>query len=454
MALDPFTERTGRVTRRSFLRGAAGAALALPFLESWPFAREARGEPEKAPLRFVFIMVPNGVNLKEWRPTAEGPDFVLPKTLEPLAKHREDLLVLSGLGIDGAAPNGDGAGDHARAGAAFLTCSHPRKTGGADIHAGVSVDQLLARVLGESVPFASVELGTEASAQGGSCDSGYSCAYSSNLAWSSPSSPLSKEIDPKRAFDRLFCDGDGLLPAQRAKRDRYRASILDAVSDDAKKARDQMSGSDRRKLDEYLDSVRTLEKRFAATGRQRKGDGLALQAPPAGVPSDYKEHIRRLHDVVTLAFETDTTRVVSIMLGNEGSNRSYPSVEAPEGHHDLSHHGKDQDKLAKVARIDRFHVEQLAYLCDRLAATKEGNGTLLESTIIFYGSAIADGDAHNHDDLPLLLLGGRRFGVDTGRHARWRHGTPAANLYLSLLQKAGVKADRFADSTAPLAIWR
>jgi hypothetical protein len=304
-------------------------------------------------------------------------------------------------------------------------------------------------VLGEGVPFASLELGTEPSAQAGSCDSGYSCAYSSNLAWSAPGSPLSKEVNPRRAFERLFLDGDGLTPDARTRRDRFRASILDAVKGDAAKVREKLSSTDRRKLDEYLESVRTLEKRLAAT--RAKSTSPAMKAPPPGIPSDYAEYVRRLHDVVKLALETDTTRVATIMCGNEGSNRSYPELDVPEGHHDISHHGNDAGKLVKIAQIDRFHVEHLAYLLDQLASVKQGNGTLLDHTLVVYGSAIGDGDAHNHDELPILLCGGRAAGIDSGRHRRFKRDTPLANLYLALLQRVGVKTDRFADSREPLA---
>jgi hypothetical protein len=443
-----------RFSRRALLRGAAGAALAVPFLESWPLASRALAEPAKAPLRLLFVMVPNGVHGPTWSPKDVGADYVLPRTLEPLAPFKKDLLVVSGLAVDGARPHGDGPGDHARAGAAFLTCSHPKKTGGAEIHAGVSVDQVAAKALGQGVPFASLELGTEPSAQAGSCDSGYSCAYSSNIAWSGPASPLAKEVNPRRAFERLFLDGEGLSPAERAKRRRLRASVLDAVMGDAEKTREKLSGTDRRKLDEYLESVRTLEKRLEATARD-KDRAAGHAAPPAGVPHEYAEHIRLLHDVVKLAFETNTTRVASIMIGNEGSNRSYPSIDVPDGHHDCSHHGRDAAKQAKIAKIDRFHTEQLAYLLGQLAAVKEGDGTLLDSTLVVYGSAIGDGDAHNHDQLPILLAGGAAAGIASGRHVRYPHDTPLANLYLALLDRVGVNVDSFADSTERLpGLWR
>ncbi len=446
------------LTRRALLRGAAGAALAVPFLESWPFADllpRALAEPaDKTPLRVLFIMVPNGVHVPSWKCQGEGSDFELSKTLQPLAPYRRDLMVLSGLAIDGARPHQDGPGDHARAGGAFLTCTHPKKTGGSEIQVGISVDQMLTKTLGEGVPFASLELGTEPSAQAGSCDSGYSCAYSSNISWSSPSLPVAKEINPRRAFERLFMDGEGLTPMARAKRDRLRASVLDAVKGDAKDVREKLSGTDRRKLDEYLDSVRALEKRLEATTKDKAANAKGKE-PPRGIPGDYAEHIRRLHDVIKLAFETNTTRVATLMVGNEGSNRSYRSIDVPDGHHDISHHGKDEQKTAKIAKIDRFHVEQLAYLIGQLKSVKEGQGTLLDSTIVVYGSAIGDGDAHNHDDLPVLLLGGAKAGLALGRHVRYRHDTPMANLYLALLQRAGVKVSSFADSREPLpGIWR
>jgi hypothetical protein len=440
-------------TRRALLRGA-GVALAVPFLESWPL-RAAFAEPgPKTPMRLLFIMVPNGVHVPKWKCTGEGDAFELSPTLAPLAPYKKDLVVLQGLAIDGARPHQDGPGDHARAGGAFLTCAHPKKTGGAEIQAGTSVDQVAASVLGEGVPFPSIELGTEPSAQAGSCDSGYSCAYSSNISWRSPSQPTTKEINPRRAFERLFLDGEGLTPGERGKRARLRASVLDAVRGDAQDVREKLSGADRRKLDEYLESVRALEKRFEATGKANVGTSKPKE-PPRGIPSDYGDHIRRLHDVVKLAFETNTTRVATVMVGNEGSNRSYPSLEVPDGHHDISHHGKDEKKLEKIAKVDKFHVEQLAYLLGQLKSVKEGQGTLLDTTIVVYGSAIGDGDAHNHDDLPLIMAGGAKLGVATGRIVKVKHDTPAANLYLSLLQRVGVKTTSFADSKEPLAaIWR
>jgi len=435
------------MNRRAFLRGAAGAALALPFLESWPFPSLATAAQPKAPLRLVFIMTPNGANMSQWTPDAEG-DLVLAKTLEPLVPYKKQLLVLSGLTLDGARPKGDGPGDHARSGASFLTCSHPKKTEGADIQAGVSVDQVAAKVIGETTPFPSIELGTEHSAQAGNCDSGYSCAYTSNLSWTSPSTPLAKEVNPRKVFERLFLDGEGMTPEKRIKRDKFRASVLDVVKDDAAHAREKLSVADRKKLDEYLDSVRALEKRLGSRAKDRKVP--VMKDMPKGIPGDYGDHIKRLFDVTKMAFETDTTRIATIMVGNEGTNRSHKEIGVPEGHHDVSHHAKDADKRAKVAKIDRFHVEQLAYLLDQLRSVKEGNGTLLDSTLVVYGSAISDGDMHNHEELPILLAGGAAAGIVGGRHIRYRRDTPLANLYLFLLQRIGAKVTEFGDSKEPL----
>ena len=325
----------------------------------------------------------------------------------------------------------------------------------ADIEAGVSVDQLAARALGEGTAFPSVELGTDASAQQGNCDSGYSCAYSSNLSWSSPSSPLAKEINPRHAFARLFLDGEGLTPDQRAKRDRYRASVLDAVKEDAKRVETKLGAADKRKLDEYLDSVRALEKRLDPKARSERPKSSTPIEPPAGVPSDYGEHLRLLYDVIRVAFETDTTRVVTFMCGNEGSNRSYPWLGVPDGHHEISHHGGDAEKQAKVAKINRFHVDQLAYFLGQLdkvqmAGGVGGQGTLLDQTLVVFGSAISDGDKHNHDDLPILIAGRAGGTIATGRHVRFKKETPLANLYLWILQRSGVKTEKFADSTEPL----
>ncbi|MCO5166376.1 MAG: DUF1552 domain-containing protein [Planctomycetes bacterium] len=434
-----------RCTRRTFLRGAAGATLGLPLLESLlPAARAA----DRPPVRALFVFLPNGVHMSAWTPERIGADFALPPTLEPLAPFRRHLTVLSGLTLDGARAHGDGPGDHARAGAAFLTGAHPRKTDGADIHNGVSVDQVLAQAVGQATPLPSLELGCDPSAQGGNCDSGYSCAYSSNIAWSGPTTPVAKEIDPRAVFERLFLDGEGLTPDQRARRDRQRASVLDLVLDDAKRVRARLGAADRRKLEEYMEAVRALEKRLGKPQR-RRSEGPPV-APPTGAAGDYGEHIRRMYDIVRLAFQTDTTRVATFMTANAGSNRSYRFLGVPEGHHDLSHHGGDAERQAKLQRINRFQVEQLAYLLEQLAAVDEGRGTLLDNTLVVFGSAIRDGDRHDHHDLPVLLCGRGGGSVHGGRHLRLAPETPLCNLYVSILQRAGARATSFGDSRGAL----
>ncbi|MCO5165915.1 MAG: DUF1552 domain-containing protein [Planctomycetes bacterium] len=430
-----------RLTRRTLLRGA-GAAVSLPLLDAM-LPRALGDGPPPRPLRLVFVFVPNGVHLPAWRPQEEGPLGALPSILEPLEAHRERLLVLSGLTLDGGRAHGDGPGDHARAAASFLTGAHPRKTGGADIQAGVSVDQVAATVLGRTTRFPSLELGTEPSAQSGACDSGYSCAYSSTIAWKDAGTPLKKESSPRRVFERLFGDGEALSPEERAARGRARRSVLDLAHDEARRLRARLGQGDRRKLDEFAESVREVERRL------ERAAAPTDRAPPPRRPADLGEHLGLLYDLTRLALETDQTRVVTIMAGNAGSNRSYAAIGVPEGHHDLSHHGRDPAKQEKLRRINRFHVERLAGLLDGLARTPDGDGTLLDSTLVVYGSGIADGDRHDHHDLPLLLCGGGAR-VAGGRHVRYPAETPLCGLYLWLLRRAGLAADAFGDATRPL----
>ncbi len=445
--------RAKPIPRRTFLRGC-GAALALPLLDAMalPGGRQARaGEPEVGPRRLVYVYVPNGVHLPHWRPTAEGPLSALPATLEPLAPYRDRLLVLSGLGLEGAKAQGDGPGDHARSCAAFLTAAHPRKTAGADLRCGISVDQVAARKLGRATRLASLELGCERSRQAGACDSGYSCAYSSNLAWGSPSMPLGKEVDPGLVFDRLFGGGSDGGPAARAARRRRRRAILDGALDEARALRARLGRGDRRKLDEFLDSVRSVERRIEAAE--------ALGAPPVppldrpgGIPEDRGEHLRLMVDLAVLALQTDQTRVVTFLVANEGSNRPYPEVGVREGHHGLSHHGGDAAKQEQVARIDRFHTEAFAHLLAGLSAAREGERDLLDDAAVVLGSGIADGDRHDHDDLPILVAGRCGGAIRGGRHLRLRGGRPLASLHLTLLHAVGVAASSFGDSDGPLLL--
>ncbi len=439
--------------RRTLLRGI-GTSIALPWLDAMsPISRAAKAAESK-PIRMLFIMVPNGIHMADWTPSNEGANVQLPRTLEPLAKHQKALNVFTGLTLDGARDHGDGAGDHARSGAAFLTGAHPKKTDGADIKNGVSVDQVAAQGIGQSSRFASLELGLEGSAQSGNCDSGYSCAYSSNLAWRNESSPLAKEMDPSAVFERLFGTpekvSDGTPAALRNAR---RKSILDYALEDAKSLKIKLGAADGRKLDEYLYAVRDVENRLQRSDKLQLGEnGLPNYSRPAGVPRVWEEHCRLMMDMIALAIRTDATRVLTFMMANEGSNRGYPEIGAPESHHDLSHHGKSEEKQTKLQKINLFHLQQLAYLADQLQAVDEGGETLLDRSMIVYGSGISDGDRHNHDDLPILMLGKAGGHLNKNGHWRYPSNTPLCNLYLWMLHQVGVRADRFGDSSDLLRI--
>jgi hypothetical protein len=446
------------LSRRAVLRGL-GTAVALPWLEAMgvPLLASAgaeAGEDATAPRRLAYVFFPNGAHMPDWTPTKEGADFELPWTLEPLAKHRQDLLVLSGLAQDQARAHGDGPGDHARSVAVFLTGAHPVKTKGANIRVGMSIDQVAASEIGGATRFASVELGVEHGKQSGACDSGYSCAYSTNMSWRTPTTPVAKEINPRLVFERLFNDGEpGESQEARARRLRRRKSVLDFVGRDAKTLRKQLGTADRAKLEEYLTGLRDVERRIEKSEHERATAlGAAAEYPvPAGIPGDRREHMRLMMDLLVLAFQTDTTRVGTFMLGNGGSNASFPWIGVRGSHHGLSHHGGDKQKIAAIRKINRFHVEQFAYLLGKLKSVKEGEGTLLDNSMVVFGSGIGDGNRHNHDELPVLLAGRGGGTLRPGRHVRYPRWTPLNNLYLSMLERVGVARTSFGDSKGKLA---
>jgi hypothetical protein len=393
----------------------------------------------------AFLYVPNGKNMADWTPKADGMTFDLPPILEPLKEHRQDLLVLTGLTADKARAHGDGGGDHARALAAFLTGTQPRKTDGTDIKAGISVDQVAASRVGDQTRLPSLEIGTEHGSMAGNCDSGYSCVYSSTMSWRSATQPLPKEVNPKLVFERLF----GSAPdGERLKRDQKRKSVLDFVREDSRDLSKKLGATDQRKLDEYFSAIRDIEQRIARAGKLPPVK--APSSKPNGIPASYQEHIRLMCDLMVLAFQADITRVVTFVLANEGSNKPYPFIGVPEGHHDLSHHGNDLQKKAKIRDINRFHTTQLAYLLSRLRSIKEGDGTLLEHCMIAYGSGNSDGNAHNHDDLPVLVAGKGCGTIKTARHLRYRNETPLNNLWVSLLDRMSIKIGHLGDSTGAL----
>ncbi|HZT83318.1 MAG TPA: DUF1552 domain-containing protein [Gemmataceae bacterium] len=445
------------IDRRTVLKGL-GTAVALPWLEAMlpATSRAALAAPAaRVPNRLAFFYVPNGVNMQAWTPAEEGTNFALPPLLEPLRPYKDDLLVLSGLTCDKARPNGDGPGDHARAMSAYLTGCQPRKTAGANIKAGVSADQLIAQKIGHLTRLPSLEIGCDRGLQAGNCDSGYSCAYSANLSWRSEAMPMPKEVDPKLVFERLFSGGSKAeAGAAAARRARYNQSVLDFVLEDADRLRGKLGSADQRKLDEYLSSVREIEMRLFRAGRE---SSAKVEAPkgvtvPSGIPKEYAEHIRLLGDLLVLAFQGDLTRVSTFVFANEGSNRSYRFINVPEGHHDLSHHGGNKDKLEKIKKINLFHLTQFAYVVGKLKAIKEGDGTLLDHCMLVYGSGIGDGNRHNHDQLPILVAGKGGGTIKTGRHVRYprRADTPLTNLYVSLAERMGVALERVGDSKGKL----
>jgi len=436
------------ITRRTVLKGL-GTTLALPFLDCMLPLR-ARAESAALavlPRRLAFIYIPNGVHLPDWTPQAEGRDFDLPATLAPLAGHKESLTVFTGLAQDKGRANGDGPGDHARALSSFLTGCQAFKTNGANIRVGVSADQAAAQQIGHRTRFPSLELGVDRGAQSGNCDSGYSCAYSSNMAWRSPSSPLPKEVDPRLVFERLFGSALSTETEQaRATRAKYEKSILDFVREDAGRLKSKLGATDQRKMDEYLTAVREVELRIAHAEKSSARE-LPQVARPDGIPPEHPEHLRLMIDLLVLAFQADLTRISTFMFGNAGSNRSYAFIGVPEGHHDLSHHGNDEQKQAKISQINLFHTKNLAYLLDKLSAIREGEGTLLDQSMIAYGSGLGDGNAHNHDNLPILVAGKGGGTIQSGRHLKFEKETPLNNLWVSLLDRIDAHVDHLGDAT-------
>jgi hypothetical protein len=440
--------RHRRISRRTVLRGV-GASLALPLLDVMGYAEVSAqaARDRRPPVRMAFLYVPNGVHMPAWTPRIEGKDFDLPAILQPLSAVKNDILVLSGLTLNPARSLGDGGGDHARAMASFLTCRHPRKTGGADLCAGVSVDQVAAQKLGQLTRFPSLEIGCEGGQNGGECDHGYSCAYQSNLAWRSDSAPVAKQVNPRLVFNRLFgAPVQNESAEMRARIARRQKSILDFVTEDARRLTQDLPASDRRKLDEYLSSIREVERRINGAGATMDISGSGLKRP-LGIPADIAEHLRVMSDLLVLAFQTDLTRIATFVFANDGSNRSYPAIGVADGHHDLSHHGGDSAKETKIRAINHFHVAQLAYLLGKLKSIPEGDGSLLDHSMILYGSGISDGNSHRHDDLPILLAGKGAGTIKTGRHIRCAAETPLSNLYVAMLNRIGVDATAFGDST-------
>ena len=439
-----------KLQRRTLLKGL-GATLGLPLLEAMLPGNAFAAGSAGAPKRMAFVFVPNGVIVPEWVPKGEGKDWQLSPTLEPLAKVKDKISVCTGLAQDNASAKGDGPGDHARSAAAFLTGAHPVKTGGVDIKVGQSVDQVAAEKIGKLTKLPSIELGIEGGRNAGQCDSGYSCAYSNNISWKSATTPMAKEINPRLVFERLFGSADDRNAAKgRAKRDEYRKSILDLVNEDASRLKQQLGQTDRRKIDEYFTSVREIEQRIDRTRDDDSKRTIPDLKLPNGVPKQLDEHVTLMFDLMTLAFQTDTTRVATFMMANEGSNRSYPMIGVNDGHHHLSHHQNKQDWIDHLKKIDKYLVGHFARFLEKLDGIREGNGTLLDQSMIVYGCAIGDGNRHNHNDLPIVLAGRGGGTITAGRHLSYPKNTPLNNLFLSLLDRMDSGVDQLGDSTGRL----
>jgi hypothetical protein len=439
------------LSRRTFLRGA-GAVVGLPLLDAMvPALGWARDAKPRPPTRLCFVYVPNGMVMSNWTPAAQGKNFEFTPILKPLEPFRDQTLVLTRLMDYNANALGAGGGDHARASASFLTGAHPRETG-SDIHAGVSADQVAAEVIGRQTRLASLELGLEDHRIVGLCDGKYSCAYTSCISWRTPTTPLPPVPNPRHVFERLFGTADPKAdPAAVARTARYRRSILDGAIEETRTLKSDLGPADRRKLDEYLTSIREVERGLQLAER---GDAARRPAtdPPPGIPADPTEHARLMFELLALAFQSDQTRVATMMIGRESSIRSYDHLGLPESHHQLSHHKNDPATLAKLVKIQTYHMELFARFVAKLRSTPDGDATLLDRCMILYGAGIADSNRHTHEDLPVLVVGTGNGSLKTGRHIDYGKDTPVTNLLLAMLDRVNVRPGRLGDSTGLLEI--
>jgi len=436
---------TGKhLSRRTLLRGI-GVSIALPVLDSM---LPAFSPAKKAPLRMLFSYVPNGIIMKDWTPIDNGSSFDLPRILQPMTPYRDKMLLVTGLMQKNGYANGDGPGDHARAAATYLTGVHAKKTQGADISVGVSMDQLAAQKVGNATRFPSLELTCEDGKMAGNCDSGYSCAYSNSISWRSATTPNPPELNPRAAFERLFGASDE-DPETRKKTRRYDRSILDGVMEDTRNLERNLGPTDRRKMDEYMSSVREIETRIQKAERDNKEVVPQMERPEAA-PADLGDHARLMYDLMRVAFQTDMTRIATFMLTREGSSRTYREIDLPEAHHPLTHHQGNPEMIEKVYRINRYHMELFAEFIGKMAKTPDGDGSLLDHSMLVYGSGLEDGNRHEHNNLPVLIMGGACGTIKTGRHLALPSRTPINNLYVSMLDRMGVPGETLGDSTGPV----
>ena len=437
------------IPRRTFLRGA-GTALALPVLDAMfpAFASAAQTGSGRA-TRLSFFTVPNGIIMEKWTPAASGSGFELSPILEPLAAFKDRLLVISGLANNEAHKlEFEIAGDHPRACSAYLTGTHPKMTSGADIRCGVSVDQIAAKEFGKYTQLSSLEIGLESSLLG-ACESAYSCVYYNTISWAAPTTPLPMENRPRAIFERLI--GDSTNPGERAARLQEHRSILDLVSEDLKRLMRSVGETDRAKLDQYADAVRSVERRIQVAEQQSSKELPAMEKP-IGIPEKFSDYAKLMMDLQVLAFQADVTRVGTFMIGHEMSGRAYPELGFGDPHHSLTHHQGDTSKIEKVVKVNVFHTTLFNHLLERMKSVPDGDGTLLDHSLILYGSPLSDGNMHTYKDLPVLLITPGVAAMRGGRHVRYPKDTPVANLYLALLEKLGIQAERFGDNTGRLEL--
>jgi len=432
--------------RRTVLRGM-GTAMALPLMEAMlPNARAA--EPAARPKRLQIFYTPNGMIMKSYVPEKAGRDYAMTPTLAPLEPYRDHFTVISGLAHYQASALGDGPGSHGRSCASYLTGAHARRTEGSDLQCGVSMDQIVAKHFSEATQLASLELGIDPPSLMGSCDVGYSCTYTNTLSWRSPTVALPVTVNPRDVFERLFGDGDALDEKSRQAELKRRTSILDFVREDAARLSVRLGANDRRKMDEYLEAIRDIERRIQKANRSGVAMDTSELARPAGIPESFRDHVRMMVDMQVLAMQADLTRVCSFMVGRELSNRTYPDIGVPDSHHMLSHHGGDPEKIAKLALINRLHMEQFAYYLERMTATKDGEGSLLDSTLVLAGASLGEPNEHDNMNLPAIVAGG---GLPGNRHIVVPKHTPMCNLMVSMMQHLGLSVDKFGDSTGALS---
>src|SRR5258706_10310785 len=435
--------------RRTFLRGM-GVSVALPLLDAMVPALSALSKPAASPVRRLgFVYTPNGATMSAWTPKQEGllVDELSP-TLSPLAPFRDQVIVPTGLSQRQAESFGDGNGEHSRGQTVWLSGVHPKRTEGADVRAGTTVDQIAAQVLGKDTPLLSIEMALEQNYLVGNCDNGYSCVYWNTVSWRNPKTPLPMEVNPRVVFERMF--GDGGTPSQRLAQIREDRSILDSVRDAISGLQNRLGASDRTRMTEYLDSMREIERRIQVAERQAGESPIALPDRPIGAPESYDDHAKLMFDLAVLAFQADITRVFTLLLGREQTNRPYPFLGVPEAHHSVSHHQGDPVKLAKAAKINTYHIELLARFATKLRETPDGDGNLLDHSMLLQGGGLSNSDQHSHIDLPLVVVGGGGGQLKGGRHLRFPKDTPMNNLHMSLLDKVGLDVSNFGDSTGTI----